>query len=255
MTSGRLTVAEWAAGAPFTLGLSAGFFGFFAHTGVAAALEERGLRPSSHAGASAGALVGAALACGMSATELHARLRAVRRADFWDPWPGRGVLRGDRFRALLREVLPVATFAECARPLSVSVWDVESRAVRTVRDGDLAAAVHASCCVPIMFHPVTLDGRTTLDGGIGDRAGLAGVADGTRVLHHHLSSRSPWRRRGDPALLPPRRAGLTALVVDGLPRLSPFRLEGGPVAFEVARDATRRALDQPVAEVVRVGVA
>ena len=40
---------------PFTLALSAGFFGFFAHTGFLSALEERDVRPHRVVGASAGA--------------------------------------------------------------------------------------------------------------------------------------------------------------------------------------------------------
>ena len=37
------THRAWLAEAPFTLALGAGFFGFFAHTGVLLALEEAGL--------------------------------------------------------------------------------------------------------------------------------------------------------------------------------------------------------------------
>jgi NTE family protein len=67
------------------------------------------------------------------------------------------------------------------------------------------------------------------------------------VLYHHLSSRSPWRRPGSPALRVPERAGLVPLVIDGLPRVGPFRLDEGPRAFEVARRATHAALDAPPA--------
>jgi NTE family protein len=35
---------DWLAAAPYTLALGAGFFGFFAHTGVLRALEESGRR-------------------------------------------------------------------------------------------------------------------------------------------------------------------------------------------------------------------
>jgi NTE family protein len=65
-------------------------------------------------------------------------------------------------------------------------------------------------------------------------------------LHHHLSSRSPWRSADDPALVPPKRAGLVALVIDGVPRTGPFRLSEGVRAFDVARRATERALTQRI---------
>ena len=51
----------------------------------------------------------------------------------------------------------------------------------------------------------------------------------------------------------PRRADLVALVINNLPRVGPFRLYEGPRAFEVARDAARRALDRPIEDgVVRI---
>ena len=45
-----LTLREWLAEGPFTLALSSGFFGFFAHAGVVSVLEAEGLRPARIAG-------------------------------------------------------------------------------------------------------------------------------------------------------------------------------------------------------------
>ena len=54
---------------PFTLVLSAGFFGFFAHTGFLQTLEELELVPDRVVGASAGALAGGLWSAGLSARE------------------------------------------------------------------------------------------------------------------------------------------------------------------------------------------
>lgn len=230
--------------------MSSGFFAFFAHAGFVAALHERDLRPARYAGSSAGALVGAAAASGLAPEALRDELFALKREHFWDPRPGLGLLRGDLFRRRLENLL--ASRFEDVTPTTISVFDVLARRT-VVRDrGDLSAAVHASCAVPLMFHPVWLDGRPFADGGIADRPGLAGVAAGSSVLYHHISSRSPWRRRGSPALVVPRRAGLKAVVIEGLPRLGPTRLGDGPSAYERARVATLHALDQPVAPLVHV---
>ena len=51
----------------------------------------------------------------------------------------------------------------------------------------------------------------------------------------------------------PSRQGMTALVIRGLPRLGPFRLEHGPTAFARAKAATARALGGPVAPVIWAG--
>lgn len=251
MTPAPRTLRAWLSEAPFTLAMSSGFFGFFAHAGVLAALEEEGLAPSAVAGSSAGALVTGTWASGVSATELRDTLLQLRREDFWDPAPGAGLLRGDLFRARLDALLRAKTFEDCRVPASLVVHDVLSRRPKPVRSGDLGAAIHASCAVPGMFHPVRVDGRLMVDGGVTDRPGLLGIPVGERILYHHLASRSPWRRPGSPALRVPERPGLVALVVADLPRLGPFRMAEGGVAYERARMATHAALDRGVAAVIR----
>lgn len=242
------TRADQLLGVPFTLGLSAGFFGFYAHAGVIRALHERELAPVAVAGASAGALVGGLWASGTPVETLVERLLNIERAEFWDPAPGAGLLRGQRFDQVLDELMPDRSFAAARVPVTISAFDIARRSTVTLRTGDLALAIRASCSFPGLFHPVRVEGRWLSDGGILDRAGLAGVPTGTRVVHHHLSSRSPWRRRGSAALAAPVRPGLTALVVDGLPRVNPFRLERGRVAYSRAYDAAQRWLDEPVDE-------
>ena len=100
----------------------------------------------------------------------------------------------------------------------------------------------------MLFQPVWHAGGLLVDGGVMDRPGLAGMPAPQRVLYHHLASRSPWRRKGSPALALPARPGLLSLVLEDLPRVGPFRLPVGTQAFERARAATRRALDQRVVD-------
>jgi NTE family protein len=237
-----MTLSDWLREAPFALTMSSGFFGFFAHTGLLTVLEDEGLLPTRISGSSAGALVGGAWASGLSARELADTLLALRRDSFWDPAVGPGLLRGALFRSRLDALLPVTTFAACRVPFAASAFDVVSRRVRVLGRGALAPAIQASCAVPFLFHPVWIDGRPYIDGGVADRPGLAGMPRGERVLFHHLASRSPWRRRGSPAMEIPARANMTAVVIDGLPRVGPFRLEQGARAFDAARSGTRRAL-------------
>jgi NTE family protein len=245
-TLAAVTLREWLREQPFTLGLSSGFFGFFAHAGVVAVLEEEGLRPARIVGSSAGALVGALWAAGVPAARLRAELLALRREHFWDPWPGAGLLRGRLFRARLEAMLPVRTFEECPIPLALSAFDVLGVRTAVLRSGPLAAAVHASCAAPVLFQPVRIGARLYSDGGVLDRHGLAGLRPDERVLYHHLTSRSPWRRRNSPALRVPERPGLRAVALDGLPRLGPFRLGRGAEAMERAAEGMRAALQRPV---------
>ena len=240
------TLREWLMDAPFTLGMSSGFFGFFAHAGFLSALEDSDLRPRAVLGSSAGALVGGAWAAGLPARDFSEVLLGLRRQDFWDPAPGAGLLRGARFHSILQRVLPTQTFAGCRAPLGVSVFDVVTGRTRVVVTGDLPTAIRASCAVPFLFAPVSVAGRLCLDGGLLDRPGLLGARSEERILHHHLASRSPWRRPGSPALEAPRRGGTLSVILKDLPRVGPFRLAEGARAHRIAWEATRRALDLPV---------
>ncbi len=239
-----LSLAEWLVRDDFTLVMSSGFFGFFAHCGMLQALESASIRPAAVAGSSAGALVGGCWAAGLNAGEIGDSLLRLHRSDFWDPWPGPGLLRGRKFRDMLRELLPVSCFSECRIPASFSAFDLLGLKTAVLQSGELVPAVHASCAVPLMFHPVWINGRPFMDGGIADRPGIAGVKTNSRVLFHHLSSRSPWRLT-EPR--PPRRNNLATLTINGLPRVDPFQLHRGAEAIERARGETLSALEKPLA--------
>jgi NTE family protein len=236
------TLRDWLRQAPFTLGLSSGFFGFFAHAGAISVLEEEGLFPARVCGSSAGALAGALWAAGVPAAQMREELLALRREHFWDPAPGIGLLRGALFRARVEAILPVPSFEECRWPLALSAFDLLARRTTVLRSGPLGPAVHASCAAPILFQPVRIGRRLYLDGGVRDRHGLAGRSEGERVLHHHLTSRSPWRRRNSPALRVPDMPGLRAVAIEGIPRLGPFRLERARDAMDRAAEGFRAAL-------------
>lgn len=245
-------LGDWLDAKPYALAMSSGFFSFFAHTGMLQTLTARAsTRPHLVTGSSAGALVGGAWAAGLEPAALAERLVSLKRDDFWDPAPGAGLLRGRKFDRLLRTLLPVTVLERCVLPVAISVFDIVARRTHVMRTGDLSAAIRASCAVPALFHPVWIGRRAYWDGGILDRPGLAGIPAGERVLFHHIASKSPWRTE----LAIPRRDGMVTLVLDGLPRSGPFKLEAGRRALEVAREATKRALEQPIVDgVVRLRV-
>ncbi len=237
------TLRQWLAAEPFTLVMSSGFFSFFAHCGVLTALEEDGLPPARLAGSSAGALTAGLWAAGLAAGAVRDLYFSLCKRDFWDPAPGLGLLRGRRFRSLIRSASPVSRIEDCGWPLRVSAFDLRTLRTRVLDAGDLADALYASCAVPFMFHPIRFDGGLLVDGGVSDRHGLAGVDPGQRVFYHHIASRSPWRRRGSSALRVPDRVNMVSLVIDDLPRPGPDALEVGKDAWRAAREATLTALD------------
>jgi NTE family protein len=253
------TNLEWLAAEPFTLVLSAGFFGFYAHAGVIAALAGAGLRPRRIVGTSAGAITGGMWAAGVEIEAIVELLGALRREDFWDPsWlpaehagdPGTrlGLLRGRKLDALLADTLAqssrgVERIEDCSIDLAVVTHELRNRRTRVHERGLLRPAIRASCALPILFGPVRIDGRLHADGGISDRPGFRALAPNERTLYHHLPHQSLWprpsgREADDRRETQHRRV----LAFDDLPRVHPGALERGPEALARARDQTLRWL-------------
>ncbi len=229
---------------PFNLALSSGFFGFYAHAGLLSALEDHGLTPRLITGSSAGALAGGLWAAGVSAQTMSRVLCELERRDFWDPGVGFGLLRGRLFRERLEKLLPVSAIEDAPTALGISLFDILGRRTVVKKRGDLAAAIHASCALPGLFHPVWIERRLYSDGGILDRPGWLGLDAETFTLAHHLPS-----RRNVPLV---ERAKTTVLTVRDLPRVNPFALRRGNEAFSTARMAAQRALATAIADVVTV---
>lgn len=235
-------LGDWLASEPFTLVMSSGFFGFFAHAGLVAALYEAGLRPARVAGSSAGALVGGMLAGGLMPADMADNLNGLQRDEFWDPAVGPGLLAGRKFRRRLWRDVGRQDVSGLALPASLVIHDLISGRPEAPVSGDLATLIHASCAVPVMFHPVWWRGRPYIDGGVTDRPGMTGIAPGERVFYHHLGTRSPWRKKGSPSLEIPRRDNMRHVEIAGLPRVHPFALERGREAYDCAKRAMAKAL-------------
>lgn len=250
MTERDVTLQAWLEAEPFTLTMSSGFFGFFAHCGTLKALEEHGLIPRAVSGSSAGALIVSCWAAGLSAEDIARPLSTLSKDEFWDPWPGLGLLRGRKFGAKLRDMLPVHRFEDCRVPVALSIFDVFTVSTRVVQSGDLIRAIRASCAVPGLFHPVWMGARPALDGGLRDRPGIQGIAPGDRVFYHHLVDHGVplAQQKRDLLRQIPRRPNMASLAIFHLPRLGPNKLSARMEAFEKAYEATCEALQRPLEE-------
>lgn len=227
--------------------MSSGFFGFFAHFGCLAALEEAGLDPARISGSSAGALAGAVWASGCPMSGLKKRLFNLTKADFWDPAPGFGLLKGNRFRNLLGEICAVPRIEDCRVPLAISVFDLTGLASRSLREGSIVDAVYASCCVPFLFQPIRIGRSIYLDGGIGDRPGLAGTPQEGRTLCHHLQSSRPGVQKDQIiSRILKERPNTIAVTVKNIEPIGPATGKDGRRAFDQTRAAVRAALARPI---------
>jgi len=156
------------------LALSSGAAKGFAHVGVIQVLEEHGIEVDVVAGASMGAYVGSLWAYGNNGPELERIAREMEgRWSLWsliDPAfpPRQGFLRGYAVKKRLMRTIGQARFGDLARPLRVVAGNLATLERVVFTSGEVATAVHASCAVPGVCVPVTIDGETYIDGGIVD---------------------------------------------------------------------------------------
>lgn len=169
-------------GPTFAVAFGGGGARGLAHIQVIEALDEMGIRPVAIAGTSIGAIMGAAVASGMTGREIEEYARSIlsRRAEImgrmWSMRPGSlsemvGGLKLTQFsierilHAFLPDDIP-KTFEELAIPLQVTATDYYGYDVEVFAGGDLHFALAASAALPAVFAPVLRDGRTYIDGGI-----------------------------------------------------------------------------------------
>jgi NTE family protein len=154
-----------------------------AHIHVIEALDELGVKPTAIAGSSIGAIMGAAMAAGMSGREIREHSEFVlgdRKELAARLWRSRGRAFGEAFStnftigqfnierilsAFLPDVMP-RTFAELKIPLVVTGTDYYGHFETAFNEGDLLSALAASAAVPALFKPVKREGRVYIDGGI-----------------------------------------------------------------------------------------
>lgn len=144
----------------------------YAHIGVLAALERRGLRPDVLVGTSFGAVVAALYALGHSPAQLREDAERMRRRDVLprivDVGLARGALfAGRRLEAYFHGLVGDARIEDLPRTLAVVATDVDTGERVVLRSGPLARALRASASLPGLFAPVAWEGRRLIDGGIG----------------------------------------------------------------------------------------
>lgn len=154
---------------PYKLGLalSGGGSKGFAHVGVFKLLEECGLLPDIISGTSVGALMGVLFADGYSANEIKEMFLGREFSEFAEfQVPKSGFFNSKRFRYFLKRQLHAKTFEELKIPLTVIATDLDHGISQEFRNGPLVDAVTASCSIPIIFSPVTINGIHYVDGGL-----------------------------------------------------------------------------------------
>ncbi len=147
--------------------LSGGFIKGFAHLGVMQALLEHDIRPNILSGTSAGALAGVFYADG---NEPHKVLDYFAGHKFQDLTklviPKVGLFELDEFIDFLRSNLKAKKLEQLQTPLIITATDLDHGRIVHFHKGDIAERVAASCCMPVLFAPVNIEGTHYVDGGL-----------------------------------------------------------------------------------------
>lgn len=213
--------------------LSGGGAKGLAHVGLLETLDSLGVVPDLIVGTSIGAVVGALYASGESGSSILQHLRrlplddAIRSYEpvvsaslgglrpliVWDRnaegWALQaGTARENEVSALLsRLMLPAnlmarGDFDALPIPFRAVATDLEDRSVVVLGSGDLARAVRASLSLPLLLRPVTIDGRTLVDGALASNrpVAVARSLGAQRVIVSTLESAKPERTSFDDPL-------------------------------------------------------
>lgn len=147
--------------------LSGGFVRGFAHLGALQALSENGIKPDLIAGVSIGSVVGAFIADGRQPTEILELFMDKEFSYFtkFTRLPG-GLMHLDKFREFIDANLSVKRIEELNLPLIISATNLDKGQSVHFSEGELAPRIAASCCVPGLFTPITIEGDHYVDGGV-----------------------------------------------------------------------------------------
>lgn len=149
------------------LALGGGAARGFAHIGVIQVLEEAGIRADLVVGTSAGSLIAALHASGMSGMDMGKLAQTLDEGRLTDwSFPLRGLIRGEALARYVRELTGALPIERMPLPLGIVATDLASGAPVLFRRGDTGEAVRASSAVPAVFQPVSINGREYVDGGL-----------------------------------------------------------------------------------------
>ena len=149
------------------LALSGGGARGFAHPGAIKAIEDIGLKPDVISGTSAGALAGVFYADGYTPEEMIELFVGKEFKEFGEiQVPKMGIFGTSGFKRFLKKNLRAKKFEDLQIPLKVVATNLDEGKSVIFEKGPIVDAVVASCCIPIIFNPVNINGSNYVDGGI-----------------------------------------------------------------------------------------
>lgn len=192
-----------------------------AHIGVLRRLEAEGFRVRAVAGTSAGGIVAAAYAAGISPDEMEAIFAKIDQTKLFGliAHEGPGLLGFSGAAKILKKILGDRTFHDLEIPCALTSVDINSATEIVLDQGRLVEAVLATIAIPGIFPPVEMGSLRLVDGAVLDPVPVSlarSLAPGLPVVAVVLSQ--TLERPGNFSSLP-IPAGVPVPLVEKLTRL------------------------------------
>ncbi|VXC26433.1 patatin-like phospholipase family protein [Maribacter litoralis] len=147
--------------------LSGGGIRGVAHIGAIKALEEHDIFPNHISGTSAGAIVGALYAGGITWQEILKFFKEIpifHTNRFARRKPG--LLDTEKFYDEFKKFFPNDDFKSLPKSLFITATDIIKGELVIFKEGQLIIPVLASATFPGVFSPIDIDGNFYIDGGV-----------------------------------------------------------------------------------------
>lgn len=176
--------------------LSGGGARGIAHLGIIKALQEAGVHFNRISGVSMGGISGALIAKGYKPDQAleffrETNIPRLLRPGFYD-----GIFKMEKFGEVLKTYFPENSFDSLKIPLIISASDLEGGSTVYFSSGPLIEPLLASSALPIIFRPVSVNGKYLVDGGLINNLPLEPFLDeDLAIIGCHVN---PWPRSGNP---------------------------------------------------------
>lgn len=140
-----------------------------AHLGVYRAIHDF-IKPTYIIGTSAGAIIGAAIAVGLSPKEISEQLyqKSLFKLAFDFSFKKGGIISGDKILELLKNIFEDRNFSDLPKNITLKVCatNFNTGDLVVISNGNIAEAVRASISVPGLFAPFWINNVPLVDGGL-----------------------------------------------------------------------------------------
>jgi NTE family protein len=154
--------------AKFAVVLGSGSARGFAHIGVIKAFDAAGIKPHLIVGTSAGAVVGALWAAGLSGAQMEDIALKVKDADIIDlaAQSKRGLVGGESIENMVNQIVKKRLIEQLPTKFASVATVIRTGEPVVLQQGDVGFAVRASCSIPGVFLPAKKNDIEYVDGGL-----------------------------------------------------------------------------------------